>query len=206
MLLIAIFILSISQSYANPIPNSGSGSEFDFMSGDDSGSGIHKNNHYNDAHHTCDTSCKVFTYILITILCSCLACLCGLFILIVYEACIKNIIRTCVKNIKKNCRYYKENYCISCGKHTSRDNQCVENQNFQNNELSYYDKFIIMYNSMYKKEKHLNSECPICLGPIKKDFYTLHCKHAYHTQCMKQYINSDEYKQQCALCRNTIDV
>ena len=153
--LIAIFILSISQSYAIPIPNSGSGYEFDFISSDDSGSGIHKNNHYDDTKYTCDTSCKVTTYIIITILSSGLACICGLFILIVYEACIKNIIHACVKNIKKNCRYYKENFCISYGKHTSRDNQCVENQNFQNSELSYYDKFIITYNSMYKKKNTL---------------------------------------------------
>ena len=179
--------LLISHSIANPIQNSTSGS----ASNSGSGSTI-QNTITNDNYYTCQTECKIFTYMFIIMLCCCLATLCGMFIACIYDACIQDMIHSCIKCTKQK--------CIRCKKYRTRDNKYIEK------EYSYYDKFIIMYNSMYKKDKPLNSECPICLEPINKNFYTLHCKHAYHTNCMEQYINSDHFQDQCALCRNIIDV
>ena len=198
-----LLLLFISQSIAFPIINSGSGSASGSESGSGSGSGSGsasgsgpgsaiQNTNTTDDYYTCETQCRVFTYMLIIMLSCCLATLFGMFIAFIYEACIRDMIRSCVKCTKQK--------CIRCGKFTTRDNQYVEK------EKSYYDNFIIMYNSLYKKEKPLNSDCPICLEPINKNIYTLHCKHAYHTNCMKQYINSGHFQHECALCRNTIDI
>ena len=186
-----LLILLISHSIAFPIINSSSGSG----SGSDSGSGSNSHNlntNTNENYYTCETECKVFTFMLIIMLCCCLAALCGLFIAFIYEACIRDMIRSCVKCTKQK--------CIHCKKFTTRDNQYIKKEN------SYYHNFITIYNSLYKKEKPLNSDCPICLEPINKNIYTLHCKHAYHTNCMKQYINSGHFHHECALCRNTIDI
>jgi len=183
--------LLISQSIAFPIIYSGSGTDSGTDTDSGSGSDI-QNTNTNDDSYTCDTHCKVMTYILITMFSCCFAMLCGMCLLIIYEACIRDMIRSCVKCSKQK--------CIRCGKFTTRDNQYIEKEN------SYYDNFITMYNSLYKKEKPLNTECPICLEPINKNIYTLHCKHAYHTHCMKEYINSDNFQHECALCRNTIDI
>jgi len=207
-MLLLLLISTISYSIANPIPRynyklsgSGSGSEYE------SEFNSQNNNDYDNKNdYTCDIGCEIFKYICIAILSCCLIALCGMFLLIMYEACVKDMIYSFVKCIKTTFVHYKNKCCINCCKHTSRDNnQYIENDNFQKS-LSYYDKFIIMYNTHYKNEKPLNTECPICLEPIKKNFYTLHCKHAYHTHCMKQYIHNDNYNYECALCRNTINI
>ena len=191
-MLLLLLISIISQCIAFPISDSASGSG----SGSNSGFRIQTTdtNDDDDDDYTCETSCKVFTYLFLGILYCCLIAFFSFAIFIIYHTCVKDMIRSCIKCTKQK--------CYVCGKHTTRDNQYIENDD----ELSYYDKFITMYNSMYKKEKPLNSECPICLEPINKNIYTLHCKHAYHTYCMEQYINSDHFQQQCALCRNIIDV
>ena len=198
-MLLLLLISIISQCIAFPISNSASGSGSGSESGSNSGFRIQITDTIDDDDdYTCETSCKVFTYFFLAILYCCLITFFAFVIFIIYQTCVKDMIRSCIKCTKQK--------CYVCEKHTTRDNQYIENHDYQQNKLSYYDKFITMYNSMYKKEKHLNYECPICLEPIKKDFYTLHCKHAYHTQCMKQYINSGHFQEQCALCRNIIDI
>ncbi len=50
-----------------------------------------------------------------------------------------------------------------------------------------------------KKIKPLNTECPICLEPLKsRHIYTLHCKHGYHNECIKNY---NIHFNTCAICR-----
>ena len=205
-MLLLLLISTISYSIANPIPQYNSelsGSASGSASGSEYDSEFNGQN-TNHSDYTCEIGCKIFKYTLITILSCCLIGFCGIFLLIIYEACIRDMIRCFVKCIKTNFVHYKNKFCINCFKHTSRDNnQYIENDKFQKS-LSYYDKFIIMYDTHYKNEKPLNTECPICLEPIKQNFYTLHCKHAYHTHCMKDYIHNDNYNYECALCRNTI--
>ena len=94
---------------------------------------------------------------------------------------------------------------------TTQEDGYIENDNYQHRdfkvkETTFYDRFAIMYNSIVKKEQPLNTECPICLEPINKNIYTLTCKHAYHTECMKEFINSENSNKHCAMCREPINV
>lgn len=226
MFLIAILLIStVSHSIANPIPQynhellSGSGSSSDYDSGSGSGSSLKHNdqntNNDNNNHHSCKTACKVFTYTFIIIIGCCLLGLCCLLTTMVYECCIKDICIDCSHLIQGCCLYIKNHYFIcaffktrqTTQTQTTAHFQYIENESFTEKQpVSYYNKFNTMYNKLYKNQKPINTECPICLDPINKNIYTLHCKHAYHKKCMKHYINSSNYNNECALCRNTIVV
>lgn len=207
---------SIHYSIANPILlsgsnlDSGSGTDIDSGSGTnlDSGSGINLDSgsetNDDDDDHTCDTACKVFAYIVITILCAALFGFCCFITLVIYKALIKYIIKDCVQFVKNN------KYCICCMKHRTRNNQnndYIENTYYEKKkETSLYDRFISIYQNVNRNKTPINTECPICLDPIKKDVCILHCNHGYHAKCMKEYMNCDNYNKECPLCRKTINI
>lgn len=216
-MILIMLMCSIHNSIANPILlsgsnlDSGSGNDVDSGSGTIIDSGSETND---DDDHTCHTACKVFTYVVLTILCTAILAFCSFVTLVIYEellvgrtrptSLIKNIIKNCVQFVKIN------KYCICCMKHTTRNNQnnhYIENTYYEKNkESSLYDRFISIYGIINQNKTPINTECPICLDPIKKDVCILHCKHGYHGNCMKKYMNSDNYNKECPLCRKTINI
>ena len=226
-----MLMCSIHNSIANPILlsgsnlDSGSGNDVDSGSGTIIDSGSETND---DDDHTCHTACKVFTYVVLTILCAAILAFCSFGTLVIYEemlvgrtrptTLIKNIIKNCVQSVKIN------KYCICCMKHRTRNrrrrrerreqrerrnqnNDYIENNYYEKNkETSLYDRFIIIYGIINQNRTPINTECPICLDPIKKDVCILHCNHGYHANCMKKYMNSDNYNKECPLCRKTINI
>ena len=199
---IILLMCSIHHSIANPILLfSGSGTNLDTGSGTNLDTGS-ETNYNDDDHHTCDTTCKVFV---ISICCAPLLCFLCFITLAIYDILIKYIIKNCVQFAKKN------KYCICCMKHTTRNNQInyyIENTYYEKNkkETSFYHTFISIYGKVNRNKTPINTECPICLDSIEKDMCILHCNHAYHTKCMKEYMNNDNYNQQCPLCRKTINI
>ena len=219
---IILFIISIvSYSIANPIPystnelesgsGSNSGSEFDSGSGTYTKPYNNNNKNENDNDHKCETSCKILSYSLLVLLSCCLGGLCLLLSMIIYECCVKDMIHNCFNSIENFYTNYIKNICLLCKTNTTTQDEYIENDNYQHHdfkvkETTFYDRFAIMYNSIVQKEKPLNTECPICLDPINKNIYILTCKHAYHIQCMKDFINSDNSNKHCAMCREPINV
>jgi hypothetical protein len=55
-----------------------------------------------------------------------------------------------------------------------------------------------------KLEKDIDENCSICIGPLIKDEMatTLECKHIYHTDCIKPYL--EKYNHKCPVCRAEI--
>ena len=152
-----IILLLIQTTIAIPIPNndSGSGSQ----SGSQSEILIHHSHEDEDEDedYNCETGCKVLTYIFLSIISCFLLILCLLFIFVIYEVCIKECIISIRNSIRYCCisskNFLKEN-CIPCNRNTTREitnTQYIQNHNYQNEtkDITFYDKFIAMYNSMY---------------------------------------------------------
>lgn len=62
----------------------------------------------------------------------------------------------------------------------------------------------------YDNPKAFNTECPICLEELNKDFDILLCGHAYHTACINelrtQKISAGKCDIQCNICRKEYDL
>lgn len=172
----AFAILSFSISGYNYTNSSGTGS------GSTTGSGYSphsKNNEPNEPNenYSC-LGCKIVSIFMLILLSIALFTLFSMCTYMCLQECIVPKIKKMVQSIKR------------CLRRNSNNQNIIQNNYF----------------SMFKSNTNpINSECPICLETIdKKKLFTLHCGHTFHANCMKQYINSDNYNHLCPLCRDII--
>ena len=126
---------------------------------------------------------------------SCLGCkIVSIFMLILLSIALFTLFTMCTCMCLQECIVPKIKKMVQSIKRCLRPNS--NNQNTIQNKT--FSLFISNANP-------INSECPICLESIdKKKRFTLHCGHTFHANCMKQYINSDNYNHLCPLCRDII--
>lgn len=55
---------------------------------------------------------------------------------------------------------------------------------------------VIMLDSL----RFIDSDCPVCLDPIKDDFVTFKCNHAVHIDCFKGLVQNSIHN--CPICRS----
>ena len=94
-----------------------------------------------------------------------------------------------IKNIFRN-NSVSENYSNRNNLEINIDiEKCIENKNF--------DRFF----TKIENENENNVICSICIEPLKENVISLNCKHKYHEDCIKSWLNEDN---SCPLCRNKI--
>lgn len=54
---------------------------------------------------------------------------------------------------------------------------------------------------MVHHKKYVKTTCAICLDIIERDKFTLHCKHSYHSECIKQWLQKNNT---CPYCRSAV--
>ena len=72
-------------------------------------------------------------------------------------------------------------------------------------DYKYLKENKIIENKIYKDDKYINPDCPICLEPINKlNLLYTHCNHCFCEKCIITLFKTNSEKK-CPLCRTEID-
>lgn len=75
----------------------------------------------------------------------------------------------------------------------------------EENQLSRDDSIELVSKSSKPDDKHITTNCAICLDPISGDdnIIELECSHVFHYDCISSWV---KYKAECPQCKKCIDV